>query len=37
MIDEILPFAEVERVSEGQRYTTKLLSEKARSYSERVE
>jgi hypothetical protein len=28
---------EVERISEGQRYTTKLLSDKARSYSERVE
>jgi len=28
---------EVERISEGQRYTTKLLSDKARSYSERAE
>ena len=28
---------EVERISEGQRYTTKLLSDKARSYPERVE
>ena len=28
---------EVERISEGQRYTTKLLSDKARSYSDRVE
>lgn len=28
---------EVERISEGQRYATKLLSDKARSYSERAE
>jgi hypothetical protein len=28
---------EVERISEAQRFTTKLLSEKARSYSERAE
>jgi hypothetical protein len=28
---------EVERISEGQRFTTKLLSDKTRSYSERAE
>ncbi len=38
MIHELLPFAvAVERISESQRYTTKLLSDKARSYSERAE
>jgi hypothetical protein len=28
---------EVERISEGQRFTTKLLTDKSRSYSERAE
>ena len=28
---------EVERISEGQRFTTKLLSDKTRSFSERAE
>jgi hypothetical protein len=28
---------EVERISEAQRFTTKLLTEKARSYAERAE